>query len=427
MWVNPGNNRGATAVRCHHPPRSTRAGATRMARPHTMPSTRTHGRTESARRHPPANMPHLRPRLLLPHERAGHQLPTTHVLLNVVRHGTTTQNQTRITMTLTTRKPTGLPAWPILLIAGVPKAGKSYACAAASASPLVGRTLWVPVGEDDPDELGGIPGADFDIVQHDGTYRGILTAVQDCVTELGGDALPGLLVIDSITRLWNLLSDEAQTSANKRAAAKAAKYGRSAPEGDVAIGMDLWNTAKSRWEHVIDALRCHRGPSIVTARLDQTAVVDERGEPTKEKVWKTQGHKSLPWDVGAIVELTAPGEAVLTGVRSLRVRDAQVARRPFPGFSVDALWRELGLADDAGAGARQHAQLSADASLRADDQAGELQAAKARVWAAWVKASGSEDAESLRADFEQATACPLAEATTAQLIEYATSLEVGKE
>lgn len=21
MWVNPGNNRGATAVRCHHPPR----------------------------------------------------------------------------------------------------------------------------------------------------------------------------------------------------------------------------------------------------------------------------------------------------------------------------------------------------------------------------------------------------------------------
>ena len=157
MWVNPGNNRGATAVRCHHPPRSTRAGATRMARPHTMPSTRTHGRTESARRHPPANMPHLRPRLLLPHERAGHQLPTTHVLLNVVRHGTTTQNQTRITMTLTTRKPTGLPAWPILLIAGVPKAGKSYACAAASASPLVGRTLWVPVGEDDPDELGGDP------------------------------------------------------------------------------------------------------------------------------------------------------------------------------------------------------------------------------------------------------------------------------
>lgn len=72
-------------------------------------------------------------------------------------------------MTLTTRKPTGLPSWPILLIAGVPKAGKSYACAAASASPLVGRTLWVPVGEDDPDELGGIPGADFDIVQHDGT------------------------------------------------------------------------------------------------------------------------------------------------------------------------------------------------------------------------------------------------------------------
>ena len=68
-------------------------------------------------------------------------------------------------MSLKTRKPTGLPAWPILLIAGVEKAGKTYAAAAASSSDLIGRTLWVSIGEDDPDEYGAIPGARFEIIR----------------------------------------------------------------------------------------------------------------------------------------------------------------------------------------------------------------------------------------------------------------------
>ncbi len=270
-------------------------------------------------------------------------------------------------MTLTTRQPTGLPAWPILLIAGIEKAGKTYAAAAASSSDLIGRTLWVGIGEDAPDEYGAIPGARFEIVVHNGTYRSILGALDECVTELAKDEKPGLIVLDSGTRLWNLLSDEAQAKANQRAAAKAAKYKRDAPEGDVTIGMDLWNTAKQRWDHVMDCLREHQGPSIVTARLDQTAVVDERGEPTKEKTWKVQAHKSLPFDVGAIVELPAPGEAVLTGVRSLRVKNATTVRKPLEGFTVDGLWREMGLAEQTGA--RSHSASSGSNSVAADDDA----------------------------------------------------------
>ena len=37
-------------------------------------------------------------------------------------------------MTLITRKPTGKPPWPIMLIAGVEKSGKTYSAAQASAS-----------------------------------------------------------------------------------------------------------------------------------------------------------------------------------------------------------------------------------------------------------------------------------------------------
>jgi hypothetical protein len=270
-------------------------------------------------------------------------------------------------MTLQTRKPTGLPAWPILLLAGIEKTGKSYASAAASASDLIGRTFWIPIGEDAPDELGAIPGARFEIVEHDGTYRALLGALDECVTELAKDEKPGLIVLDSGTRLWNLLSDEAQAKANHRATEKAKKYKREAPEGDVTIGMDLWNSAKQRWDHVMDCLREHQGPSIVTARLDQTAVVDERGEPTKEKTWKVQAHKSLPFDVGAIVEMPAPGEAVLTGVRSLRVRNANTVRRPLKDFTVEALWREMGLAEQAGT--RSHSSSSGSNSVAADDAA----------------------------------------------------------
>jgi hypothetical protein len=270
-------------------------------------------------------------------------------------------------MSLTTRKPTGLPSWPILLIAGAEKAGKTYAAAAASASDLIGRTLWVTIGEDDPDEYGAIPGARFEIVQHDGTYRGILGALDECVSELKGAEKPGLIILDSGTRLWNLLSDEAQTSANRRAAAKAAKFGRPAPDADTTIGMDLWNLAKQRWDHVMDCLRDHQGPSIVTARLDMTAVVDEKGEPTKEKTWKVQAHKSLPFDVGAIVELPAPGDAVLTGVRSLRVKNAQTGRRPFPKFTVEKLWQEMGLAETTGE--RSHTSATGQQSVNADEGA----------------------------------------------------------
>ncbi len=263
-------------------------------------------------------------------------------------------------MTLKTRRPTGMPPWPILLLAGVEKSGKSYAAAAASGSEMIGRTLWVGIGDDDPDEYGAIDHARFEIVEHDGTYRGILNAARDAQQALAGDKEPGLLVLDSATRLWNLLSDEAQATANARAAKKG-----NASDADRPISMDLWNTAKQRWQHVLDCLRDHDGPSIVTARLDLTAVVNEKGDPTKEKVWKVQAEKSLPYDVGATVELPSPGEALLTGVRSLRVKGAQTQRRPFPGFTVEKLWQEMGLAD--GTSPRQHSTATGAESVRADE------------------------------------------------------------
>jgi hypothetical protein len=268
-------------------------------------------------------------------------------------------------MTITTRKPTGKPPWPITLIAGVEKAGKTYAAAQASASDMIGRTLWFTVGEDDPDEYGAIEGARFEIVQYDGTYRGLVNAMTDAAALKQDPARPDLWVLDSGSRLWALISDMAQAEANRRWSRRRDNQGKQVPDEGVTIGMDLWNVAKSRWQHVLDLLREHQGPSIITARLEKTSVVNDKGDPTGVKDWKVQAEKGLPFDVGVVVELHARGEAYLTGVRSLRFV-AKEARTPYPGFTMVDLWTKLGLADET-AGQRSHTSSNGEESLAADE------------------------------------------------------------
>lgn len=257
---------------------------------------------------------------------------------------------------LRTRRPSGKPSWPIVLIAGAEKAGKSWACAAASASDLVGRTLWLGLGEDDPDEYANVPGADFEIVEHDGTYRGFLRALEAAVAAPRVDDLPNLIVWDSATRGWNLLCDMAQDEANARAKRK----GKNTDEAD--ISMDLWNIAKQRWAHIMDTLRDHDGPVLITARLDEVTVMSG-GKPTTDKVLKVQAEKSLPYDVGAVVEMPERGKVFLKGVRSARLQLAE--RLQWNGFTVDEFWRKLGL-DDTVTAPRTHPQPQRDTQPDAD-------------------------------------------------------------
>lgn len=270
-------------------------------------------------------------------------------------------------MALKTRKPTGKPPWPVVLIAGMQKAGKSYAAAQASASPLIDRTFWFTQGEDDPDEYGLIEGARFEIVEYDGTFRDLYLKMKEAAAEPMDPARPHLWVLDSGSKLWELISDMAQVEKNRRWQNKQAKYGKSTelPADGLRIDMDLWNIAKSRWKSILELMVAHQGPSIITARLEKTSVIDDRtGEPTKEKVWKVQAEKNLAFDVGAVVEMHARNDVYLTGVRSLRMK-LKDARTPFPNFTVHELWTKLGLAESVGQ--RFHTEATGEKSLAADD------------------------------------------------------------
>ncbi len=245
-------------------------------------------------------------------------------------------------MTLQTRKPTGKPSWPIVLLAGAEKTGKSWAAAVASKSDLIGRTYWVTIGEDQPDEYGLI--GDFDIVEHNGTLQGLLGALRDVAAQPAPEAGVPLLVVDSMTRLWDLLKDLAQDTANKRRNKK--------PGDDATITSDLWNVAAGQWQDVMDAVRAFRGPVVLTARLDEVAVMDDKGQPTKEKQRKVQAHKTLVYDVGAVIEMPVRGEAYIAGLRSVHFPLPE--RTKATDFSLEDFWRKLGLAETV-TGPRSHA------------------------------------------------------------------------
>jgi hypothetical protein len=252
-------------------------------------------------------------------------------------------------MTVNSRKPTGLPSWPIVVLGGREKAGKTWSALSASTSDLIDHTYYVGIGEDDPDEYSLIPGVDFDIVLHDGTYRGILAAIDSVAAEKGGK--PHLLVVDSMTKLWDLIVDNAQAIANKRA------KGNRTASGDYAISPDLWNVAANQWRDVMDAIRRHRGPAILTARLDEVMVM-ENGQPTKDKKWKVQAHKSLVFDAGVVVEMHERGHALITGTKSVRMSMDKPTEAP--GFTIAELWDRLGITAESQMGERVHANTQSD-------------------------------------------------------------------
>lgn len=250
-----------------------------------------------------------------------------------------------------TRKPTGLAPWPIVLIAGAEKAGKSWSAAEATGHPMIRDAYWIGIGEDDPDEYANVPGADFNIVEHDGSFRQIRDAILE-VSQIPQDpANPDLLIVDSMGRLWALLSDMAQAEANQRAREKAAKYNRQPPAEEVPISMDLWNRAKGRWGEVLDLLRSFQGPVILTARLSSVTVMDEKGQPTKEKTDKIEAEKNLPYDVAAVVKMPERGVAFLSGVRSAVLQLEKPTR--LNDFTVANLWDAMGVGKDMGE--RRHA------------------------------------------------------------------------
>ncbi|MDI3407695.1 hypothetical protein [Streptomyces cavernicola] len=267
------------------------------------------------------------------------------------------------------RKPTGKPNPPIILLTGPEKTGKSFEAARGSGSDLIGTTYWIEIGgtEGTADYYGRVPNADYEIVQHEGSYQDILDAIRWVNHQPRVEGKSNMLVIDSMTSLWDMLSDEIAVHARNRAIRKAQRNRSRVPTLDdpVVIDSDLWNRAKDRWGEVLWLLRRHQGPCLLLARTEIVTAF-ENDKPTRNSMRKVKAEKNLPAAVDAIVDLHAIGEAWLTGVRSLHMEVQPGESQRFHDFSVDTLLRRLGLQD--AAESRSSYELRPDADLQEQSQ-----------------------------------------------------------
>src|SRR5699024_12245378 len=83
-----------------------------------------------------------------------------------------------MTKQFNTRKPSGIQSSPVILLAGVAGAGKTWAAVEATAAPGVDRAFFIGSGEGVADAYGAVPGADFEIIEHDGSTGQIRGAIR---------------------------------------------------------------------------------------------------------------------------------------------------------------------------------------------------------------------------------------------------------
>lgn len=276
-------------------------------------------------------------------------------------------------MAIRTRKPTGIPPWPLVLIEGPEKAGKSYAAAQFTASDKIGQAYWIDLGEGAADEYAAIPGADYLVVDHDGTWQDIIGQVAEIHAAAAGADKPVVLVIDSMTAEWEMLKDWASKRARGTRSAKAKL--RDDPNAEIKPSMNLWNDADDRHQALMRLLMTFPGIVVITARGKEVAALDKDGKPIPNtKDYRVEGKKTLPYDASVWVRLSRDEPPTVVGCRSVHsgIRPGVDQPLRYPEFSLEHLIFEVLKIDAAAARAREVTELVSDEKILADAARTEL-------------------------------------------------------
>lgn len=263
------------------------------------------------------------------------------------------------------RKPTGAVPWPFVLVEGPEKSGKTWLIAELSASPRVGPVYWFDLAEGSADEYGAVPGAQYEVIEHDGTWWDIDAQV-DAVIAGGQAALdagepPWVIGFDSMTAEWWMLSALADEIARERYRRKQKRE----PGENVVISMDIWNRAKDRHRALMTKLLTAPCIVVATARGKWVAAIGEDGKPLEGvKEYKVEGERNLAYDATVWVRLSREEPPRIIGARSVHfgVRPGIDEPRPTgPDFCLDKLIFDVMKCDPRTAHARDLKPLSAGA------------------------------------------------------------------
>lgn len=223
---------------------------------------------------------------------------------------------------LKARKPTARVPYPFVLLEGEEGSGKSWAAAQLSASERVGRTFWLDLDEGTADEYGAIPGARFEVLEHDGTYAQVLEQVL-AVREVARAAHaagepPVVLVIDTMLNVWDGLKDWV----SQRAKDKPSNQRKLAqdPAAELDVSRNLWNDAGNRYRRLTNVLKTFPGIVVGITRGKWVSDTDPAtGQPFKDgrKTYRIEGEKNLGYDATVILRMLRGQPPQITKARSV--------------------------------------------------------------------------------------------------------------
>lgn len=216
---------------------------------------------------------------------------------------------------LRTRTPSGQVAWPLILVEGAEKTGKSAQSYALSADPRVGRTFVLDIGEGTADEYARL--GPYEVIEHNGTYTDMWEQIGLACKEPAPPGRPNVIEIDAGSNLWDLLKDWTNHRArNSRAGRKKLEAD---PDAEIDPSMNLWNDARDRWYRVINLLRRSGCIGVIICRAREVAMVKDGQPVVGQTDYKVEAEKGTPFAVTAQVRMSKPHRATLVAVRSLDV------------------------------------------------------------------------------------------------------------
>jgi len=208
-----------------------------------------------------------------------------------------------------TRRPTGEGGWQRALLTGDESGivDAAWAAAAFTADDRLVTTYWLELNPGETgDVFGAAPGADFELLDHDGSWADIVGQV-DAAWEVARDVAasgpyPSALVVHGMSAEWMMLSDLADRRARRRTASELIRHGLDpAPayssDVKVEVDADVWTLVGRRHRQLMAKILTWPGPVILIAREKRNA--DGR--------WVLKAQDQLGYDVTAWVRF-ARGE-----------------------------------------------------------------------------------------------------------------------
>jgi hypothetical protein len=184
-----------------------------------------------------------------------------------------------------------------------------------SASHRVGRTVVLVLGEDVSkwDDFGKIPGARFEIIEHNGSWAEIISAVEDAKDEaakaIANGEPPFVFTFDTITAEWEGHKDWAAWRA--RNTQKARERLARDPNVEIDVSGNFWNDARARHRQLMSHLLTFPGIVVLIARGSEVTLYRDGKPVANQTTWSVESEKNLPFDVSAHVRMRRKGNAEL--------------------------------------------------------------------------------------------------------------------